>query len=286
MKVAVIGANGQLGADICLLFQERGADVLPLTHAEIDIAVPNAAAHVFGEVRLDWVINTAAFHHVPRCEEDPQRAFAVNALGARNLAGYCDAAGISLLHISTDYVFDGKKAVPYIETDSPHPLNVYGNTKLSGELFIEAMCERHCIVRVSGIYGKHICRAKGGNFVSTMLKLSTERKTVRVVDDEVLTPTATEDIAGQIFTLLDRGGEFGLYHVTAEGSCSWFEFAKEIFSIRRIPVIVERAEPGEFDGGLKRPKYSVLENRFLKAQNLNVMPDWRTGLRRFLSSIP
>ncbi len=152
------------------------------------------------------IVNTAAMHQVEKCEADPARAFAVNALGVRHLALAARALGARLVHVSTDYVFDGAKTAPYLESDCPLPLNAYGNSKLAGELFVRSLAEKHYVIRVSGLYGKNPCLEKGGlNFVDLMLKLARERKEVRVVDDEVLTPTATVDVARQILHMLERG---------------------------------------------------------------------------------
>ena len=155
----------------------------------------------------DVVVNTAAMHQVEKCEADPARAFAVNALGARHLALAANALDARLVHISTDYVFDGAKAAPYLESDCPLPLNVYGNSKLAGELFVRSLAEKHYVLRVSGLYGQNPCLEKGGlNFVDLMLKLSRERKEVRVVDDEVLTPTSTREVARQLLLMLQGRG--------------------------------------------------------------------------------
>jgi dTDP-4-dehydrorhamnose reductase len=281
-RVCVIGANGQLGSDICRSFEHGGNEVVGLTHRDIEIADIDSAGKILKETKPDVVINTAAMHHVGKCEEDPKKAFLVNGIGSRNLATLCNEDDIILAHISTDYVFDGSKKRPYLESDRPLPLNVYGNSKLSGEYFIESICEKYLILRVSGIYGRNPCRAKGNNFVQTMLKLAREKSEIRVVDDEILTPTFTENIADQVVALFDGNFEYGLYHVSAEGDCSWFEFAREIFSIVGSDIILNRASPGEFAGNVNRPKYSVLENRHLKDLNLNIMPHWKEGLREYL----
>lgn len=282
MKIAVIGANGQLGIDICNCFKHNGEQVIELNHDQIEISDIDSVNRVLTDIEVDLIINTAAMHHVEKCEEDPLKSFSVNSLGAKNLAQICREKDTILLQISTDYVFNGSKKEPYIEVDRALPLNVYGSTKLSGEHFIAAIAEKYYILRVSGIFGKNPCRAKGSNFIQTMLKLSKDRDEIRVVDDEILTPTFTEDIAVQINKLVSNSGNFGLYHVTAEGSCSWYEFAKEIFSISNIRVVLNPAVPGEFSGKVLRPKYCVLENNNLKDQNLNIMPHWRDGLFRYL----
>jgi dTDP-4-dehydrorhamnose reductase len=283
MKVAVAGANGQLGQDVCAAFQAGGNEVAALDHADLEISSLDSVRQVLERIQPGMFVNTAAFHNVDRCETEAEQAFAVNALGARNVAQVTCALGISLVHISTDYVFQGLKRTPYTEDDPVMPLNVYGNSKLAGEYFVRAINPRHFVVRVSGIYGHHPCRAKGGlNFVETMLKLSREREELRVVDDEYVTPTPTVEIARQL-VVLSGTQEYGLYHASAEGSCSWYEFASTIFEIAGLRVRLERARPGEFPAKAPRPKYSVLENAALKRKSLNVFGHWRNGLENYLA---
>jgi dTDP-4-dehydrorhamnose reductase len=224
-------------------------------------------------------------HHVENCEQEPGKAYAVNAVGARNLATVTRDLGAALIHVSTDYVFDGKKDEPYVENDIPLPLNVYGNSKLAGEYFVRTLNPKHFVLRTSALYGKHPCRAKGGqNFVDLMLRLARERGRVRVVDSEFVSPTPTVDVARQI-AALTRCDAYGLYHATAEGSCSWYEFAREIFSVAVIEVKLEAASPSEFPAKVPRPRYSVLENRGLKTLRLNQFEPWQVGLRRYVSQI-
>jgi dTDP-4-dehydrorhamnose reductase len=284
MRIAVIGADGQLGTDICAAIDNTQDDLIRLTIEHIEVSDIDSVSRVLKEVNPQLVINTAAFHHVEKCEEEPVKAFEVNALGARNLAMVCNDLDASLMHISTDYVFDGKKRAPYIETDKPMPLNVYANTKLSGEYFVEAIAKKFYILRVSGIYGKAPCIGKGGlNFVELMVKLSRERPEVRVVDNEILTPTSTVEISHQIVKMIERNAQYGLYHVTAEGCCSWYEFAREIFDITKPNIKFNKAAPGEFAVKVNRPEYSVLENKFLKDQGINMMRHWKQGLRTYLT---
>lgn len=285
MKIAVIGADGQLGTDICTAIDNKSDfELTRLTIEHIDVSKMESVSTVLKEINPQLVINTAAFHHVEQCEDDPVKAFEVNAVGARNLAGVCNELDAALMHISTDYVFDGEKRAPYIETDKPMPLNVYANTKLSGEHFVEAIAKKYYVLRVSGIYGKAPCIGKGGmNFVELMVKLSREREEVRVVDNEFLTPTSTVEIANQVVKIIESDAKYGLYHVTAEGSCSWYEFAKEIFEITKPNIKFNKAAPGEFAVKVNRPEYSVLENKFLKDQGINVMRHWKEGLRTYLT---
>jgi len=285
MKIAVIGADGQLGTDICKAIEKTEHQLIPLTIADLDITDLDAVTAVLTDKAPGMVINTAAYHHTEQCESEPVISNNVNALGPRNLANVCNRLDAVLLQISTDYVFDGQKREPYVESDLPMPLNVYANTKLSGEYYVEAIAKKYYTLRVSGIYGKAPCIGKGGmNFVELMIKLSRDRDEVRVVDNEFLTPTSTAEIAVQIVKIIESQPEYGLYHCTAEGSCSWYEFAKEIFEITKPNIKFNKAEPGEFAVKVNRPEYSVLENKHLKDQGINVMRHWKEGLRDYLAN--
>jgi dTDP-4-dehydrorhamnose reductase len=283
MKVAIVGADGQLGVDVVSAFVRNGDQVNPVTHSDIELSDIDSVSKCLKQLLPDLVVNTAAMHHVENCEQQPEKAFAVNGLGARNLSVVSREIHATLMHVSTDYVFDGAKGAPYVENDAPRPLNVYGNTKLSGEYFVRGTSEKHFILRTSAIYGKSPCRAKGGlNFVELMLKLARERGKVRVVDTEFVSPTRTTEIAQQLVTL-SRSDAYGLYHATAEGSCSWHEFAREIFRVANTTATVEIAGPNEFPAKVPRPIYSVLENQALKGQSLSVFKPWQDGLREYLS---
>jgi dTDP-4-dehydrorhamnose reductase len=284
MNIAVIGSNGQLGTDVVNEFRRNGDDVYPLNHSDIELSSMDSVVSRLEDLHPEIIVNTAAMHHVEKCEHEPEKAFAVNALGARNLSVGAQERGAILIHVSTDYVFDGAKGRPYEESDAPNPLNVYGNTKLSGEYFVRSTVDKHFVLRTSAIYGRSPCRAKGGlNFVELMLKLARERGEVRVVDNEVVTPTSTVDLARQMVAL-SRCDSYGLYHATAEGSCSWHEFAREIFGLTNTKVNLQVAGPNEFPSKVPRPKYSVLENRGLKNHKINVFRPWQQGVREYLSA--
>jgi len=284
MKVAVVGANGQLGSDVLSVFTDRGDQVIPMNHSDLELSNLESVRSCLESADAEIVVNTAAMHHVDRCEQEPEKAFAVNAMGARHLAVVTRDMGAVLVHISTDYVFDGTKGQPYVEEDAPVPLNVYGNSKLAGESFVRTINPRHFVLRTSALYGAHPCRAKGGrNFVELMLKLGRERGRVRVVADEFVSPTATLDVARQILELADCSA-YGLYHATAEGSCSWHEFAQEIFAAAGMAVPVDVADASEFAGKVSRPHYSVLENRRLKTTGLNTFRPWEIGLAEYLNA--
>ncbi len=280
MKIAIIGGNGQLGTDLTEVLSKEN-EVIPLSHADIEITDSNSIKNVLESLRPDMLINTAAYHVVPEAEKFPEKAFLVNSAATLYLARACQDAGIRLLHYSTDYVFDGEKKSPYIETDTPNPLNVYANTKLSGEYFALNNCDKAYVVRVSGIYGKVPSRVKGGNFVSTIIKLANEKPEVRVVNDEILTPTPTKEIAIATNELIQKDA-FGLYHMSCAGEVSWYEFAKTIWDTLKLQTPLHKASINDFPLVVKRPFYSVLDNKKLIASGVIALPDWKNGLQQFL----
>lgn len=281
MKIAIIGANGQLGTDLGEVLS-RAHEVTGLTHGDIEITDIDRVNAVLETIRPDIVLNTAAYHVVPEAEKFPDRAFAINGTGVLNVARVCQDKGIRFVHYSTDYVFDGKKKAPYVEEDLPNPLNVYANTKLSGEYFALNNCDQAYVIRVSGIYGKIPSRAKGGNFVSTMIKLADEKPEVRVVNDEILTPTPTSEIAANTAELIETDA-FGLYHMSSEGSCSWFEFAQAIWETLGLTTPLRATSVKEFAAPVKRPFYSVLDNAALNSIGKNRMNHWKDDLVKFLN---
>jgi len=282
MKICIIGANGQLGSD---LYNELSCfDTKGLTHADIEITDEKQCFDVITKIAPDYVLNTAAYHNVPYCEKYPDRAALINIEGARNLAKACNQVNAELIHFSTDYVFDGKSNTPYLEDDLPNPLNYYAITKLAGEYAVKAYLNKHKIIRVSGIYGKIPCRAKGGNFVSTMLKLAKTKDELKIVDDEILTPTYTKDIARQIKELLPIK-EYGIFHISNEGQCSWFEFATEIFKLKNIKIKTIKVPASEFPSEINRPHFSVLNNKRLKELNIYNMKPWQKALEEHLKDL-
>lgn len=283
MKIAIIGANGQLGTDLQEVLSARH-EVVGLHHSDIEITDIDSVNRVVASLQPDVLINTAAYHVVPEAEKFPDKAFLTNGIATLNLAKICQDKGIRLLHYSTDYVFDGKKGNPYIEDDCPNPLNVYANTKLSGESFALNYCDKSFVVRVSGIYGKTPCRAKGGNFITTMLKLAKEKPEVRVVNDEILTPTPTYHIALNTAELIHTDA-FGLYHMSCEGEVSWYEFARAIWDTLDLQTPLFPASVTDFPLVVKRPFYSVLENKGLNNLGINKMPDWKEALIGFLKQM-
>ncbi|HWP67331.1 MAG TPA: dTDP-4-dehydrorhamnose reductase [Candidatus Limnocylindria bacterium] len=278
-RVVVLGATGQLGSDLVEAF---GPDaVTALGHEELEITDAAAVRDALTALKPAIVVNATAFHNVPRCETEEDTAYAVNAIAPRRLARLCTELGARLVHVSTDYVFDGAKRAPYVETDRPNPLNVYAASKLAGEHGVLAAGGDHQVVRSSGLYGLRPCRAKGGNFIDAMFRLVREQDVVRVVHDEVLTPTFTADLAAQIRVLAEEGPA-GLFHATAQGSCSWYEFATAIFAIAGFTTPLEPTTVAAYASPVRRPVYSVLDNAALRAAGLDRMRPWRVALEDYL----
>lgn len=282
MKVAIIGANGQLGADLCRVLAAQKVSILPLTHRDVDVSDSGQVDRVLSSIHADVVISTAAFHKVEECEKQPALSFAVNAIGPPNLALACRSNNAVLVHFSTDYVFDGAQRRPYTESDLPRPLNVYGVSKLAGEHMLRLTWGRHFVVRTCGLYGVAGSSGKGGNFVETMLKKADEGAPIRVVDDQVLTPTFTGDLA-EVVSRLIRTEAYGLYHVSAEGECSWYEFTRKIFELEKVTVDLKPVSTSEFSSPVQRPAYSVLSKQKLSGLGLS-MPRWEDGLTRYLAA--
>jgi dTDP-4-dehydrorhamnose reductase len=283
VKVAVIGSNGQLGSDLVKTFEQGGNEVVSLTHSDINIEDLSSVHKVLTGIKPEAILNTAAYHVVPKCEDDPVRAFQINSLGALNLAKVSNELSALNLYYSTDYVFDGEKKSPYLESDNPNPLNVYAATKLTGESFTLNYSLKGIVLRISGIYGAVPCRAKGGNFITTMIKAAKEKPEVKVVNDEILTPTPTKSIAEKTLEIINKELK-GLYHLTCEGQCSWYEFAEVIFSTLEFKTPLSPLSVKDMPMVVKRPTYSVLENEQAKLSGISNMPHWKDALVQFLNS--
>src|ERR1043166_3160230 len=228
MRCALIGFTGQLGHDLARTFDLPG-ELVKLTRTELDLLRPGAIARVLRDVRPSHVVNCAAYNLVDRAEDERERAFAVNAGAVGALAEACETLGATLVHFSTDYVFDGAKRTPYTEEDRPAPLSVYAESKLAGERLALERCRRAFVIRVCGLYGVgQSARAGRTNLVETMLRLAAGGKPIRVVRDQVLTPSYTLDLAPKVWRVMTRGAP-GLYHLSSAGETSFYDFAREIF---------------------------------------------------------
>lgn len=282
LSIAVIGANGQLGSDLTEVFK-KDFSVLPLTHDKIEVRQISSIKKALDRKKLDIVINTAAFHRVDECEQNPSEALAVNGLGVRNLALFCQQKDICLIHFSTDYVFgnDLLRNKPYKEDDQPGPVNSYGISKLAGEYFVRYLCKKYFLIRTAGLYGLRGPSGKGKNFVDLMLFLAEQKKEVRVVNDQISSHTHTLDLVRNVAALI-KTEKYGVYHIVNKGGCSWYQFARKIFKLTGKKVKVVPVTSKEFPTPAKRPKYSVLRNHNLRKIGLNLMPSWEEGLRKYL----
>lgn len=284
MKVAVIGASGQLGNDLCKEIETKS--LIPLTHSHIEITNLDSVKQVLHKCHADIVINTAAFHRVDDCETDPDRALLINALGARNVAVVAEEISAKLVHISTDYVFGGEKetrTTPYTEFDTPVPPNIYGRSKLAGEHFVRHLCHKHFIVRVSALFGTAGSSGKGGNFIETMIRLAKERPELTVVNDQVFSPTYTRDLARKIAWLITTE-YYGTFHITNKGTCSWYDFAVEILRQAGLNTPVIPITSDQYPQKARRPRYSVLDNYHLRLLGADDMRPWQEALTDYLKS--
>jgi len=276
LRVAVIGANGQLGSDIMTVF---GNSAVPYTHSEIDVTDYDSLKLI---KEVDAIINTAAFHKVDGCENDPLKALNVNSLGARNVARWSREIGATAIYIGTDYVFDGKKTMPYTEEDVPNPINSYGISKLAGELYTRSINEKHYIFRVSSLFGIAGASGKGSNFVETMIRKAGSGERIQVVDDIIMTPTHAQDAAETIRAVLQAGAEkvpYGTYHASNSGQCSWYEFARDIFGMLNVNADLARIS-SEPQPTIRRPAFSALASS-LPEHGIKIR-HWKEALKDYL----
>ena len=281
-RIALIGASGQLGSDLARVL--AGPRLVALTRRELDVTDTAAVERVVAGLRPDAVVNTAAFHRVDDIEADPGPAFGVNAVAVHHLARSCARHAARLVHFSTDYVFGAAGPGPYAEDAPPAPLSAYGASKLAGEHLVRQASPRHLVIRSSGLYGVAGSSGKGGNFVETMLRLARDGKRLRVVDDQVLAPTFTADLAETVGRLLAVDPPGGVYHVTNGGACSWFEFARRIFERTGLTPDLEPTTSEAYDAPARRPANSVLRNGRLVSLGLPPLRPWADALDAYLAT--
>lgn len=269
MKILVTGAKGMLGQDLCPILEDEGHEVVETDSKTLDITDFKKIKEVLNIEMPDLVIHCAAYTNVDKAEEEVEKATLVNVTGTENIAKICGENNITLIYISTDYVFDGTKKEPYTPEDKTNPINIYGKTKLGGELAVQKYCKKYYIVRTSWLYGHH-----GKNFVETMISLASKEE-LKVVDDQFGCPTWTVELSNAIVDLIDEMPEYGIYNICGSGETSWYNFAKEIFAQIGAEVNLKPCKTEEFPRPAKRPKHSAMDNQ-------GVCRNWKVALSDYL----
>jgi dTDP-4-dehydrorhamnose reductase len=279
MKILITGAKGMLAHDLIPLLKEKH-EVIARTREELDITARDRAYRSIHELSPDIVINCAAYTQVDKAEAEREKAFRVNGIGVQNLALACRVREVPLCHISTDYVFDGEKGSAYSPFDNTRPINVYGESKLAGEKYIQWLMNKFYIIRTSWLYGKG-----GSNFISTILKLSKERQEIKVVQDQKGSPTSTVSLSNAIRTLIETGA-YGIYHFTDEtgSGISWYDFAREIVKLSGQNTEIVPITTDEFPRPARRPRYSFLDTTFFSLVTDHAPEDWKKALKNYLDS--
>ena len=270
-KVLITGAKGMLGQDLSPVLEDEGFNVIETGHDAFDILNVESCKAVLEREKPDVVVHCAAYTLVDKAEEDSKMAFEINGKGSENIAKLCGELDIEMVYVSTDYVFNGEKTEPYEIDDETNPINVYGKSKLAGELAVRMYCRKSYIVRTSWLYGHY-----GKNFVETMIKLAENKKELKVVNDQIGCPTWTVDLAQGIANLIKDRTEYGIYHICGGEKASWYEFAKEIFKLTGQKVSVEPCTSEEFKTLAKRPKFSVMNN-------CKSCRNWKSALKDYIN---
>ena len=278
-SVSIIGPNGQLGSDLVKVFTKAEWKVVPITHTEISIENLESVLSALKGAQTDWVVNTAAFHKVDECEKDSQKAWEINAHGAKNVATAARDLGMRSVFISSDYVYSGNKGTNYAESDPVSPVNAYGHSKAGGEAVTLAANEKNLVVRIASVFGAAGSSGKGGNFVETIINKAKNGDPLSVVDDIEMSPTYTVDAAQNILELLRRG-QVGIFNATNSGSTTWFGFAQEILKQTKLQTQLNSSKTN-WESSLKRPKNSSLDISKIESLSIN-SPDWSDGLSRYL----
>lgn len=268
-KILITGANGMLGQDLVPILEDEEYEIVETDVDSLNITDFEQVKKVLSNEKPDFVIHCAAYTNVDAAEEDLETAVKINVKGTENLAKVCAESDITLIYISTDYVFDGEKKEAYLPTDETNPINNYGKTKLDGEKVVQKLCKKYYIARTSWLYGHY-----GKNFVETMISLS-DKPELKVVDDQTGCPTWTVELSNAIADLIDEEPEYGIYHICGNGETSWYGFAKEIFKLIKKDVNLQPCKTQEFPRPAKRPKHSAMDNG-------GVCRNWKTALKDYI----
>ncbi len=292
MNILITGSKGMLASQIIKDIRRgrteigsihdelRKSNLFTQDADELDITDMNLCIKFIADKKIDVVINCAAYTNVDGCETNQAAAYSVNAIGPRNLAIACEKVGAKIIHVSTDYVFEGVGTIAYHEYDVPNPLSVYGKTKLSGENFVKEFSSRYMLVRISWLYGYY-----GKNFVKTMITAGKKLGQLKVVDDQKGNPTNAADVSHHILKLV-MSEEYGMYHCTGKGECTWYDFAKEIIELSGVNATILPCTSDEYKTPTKRPEYSSLENMMLKITGNYEMRDWKEALKSYFDNMP
>lgn len=282
-KVIVFGGGGQLGVELCREFERRQWDVQRFDRHMLDVTDPAAVEKAIAQADPQVVVNAAAYNQVDIAESEPQAAFTANALAVRNLAVGCRQTGAQLVHYSTDYVFDGTKGSPYVETDAPHPLGAYAVSKLAGELYAQAYLDNPLIIRTSGVFGPGGMFTPRGNFLELMLRLAKSGNPIRVVEDHVASPTYAPAMASRTVDMIERGLH-GLFHMGGGEPISWYAYAKLIFELAGVEPSLTPTDEREYRTAARRPKFSALSNSKLDASGITPMPPLRQTIAEYMQA--
>jgi len=275
VKIIVTGGTGQLGRAFAVLADSFEGQIVTLSSREMDVTIPCQVNDRFNQIRPDVVVHAGAFTAVDAAEASPMQAFKINVVGTRNIAAACLNYNSKMVYLSSDYVFDGNQSHPYTEFDRPNPINVYGSSKLEGELIASRICPKLFVIRTSWLYGD------GRNFVRTILKLAQEREYLTVVNDQIGTPTYTADLVQSIMSIVETDG-FGTYHMSNNGYCTWYDFAKEIVRLAGLATPVQPVRSDEFAAPALRPHYSVLRNYMLELSVGDKFRSWQEALAEYI----
>ncbi|BFI73645.1 NAD(P)-dependent oxidoreductase [Nanoarchaeota archaeon] len=280
IRIVVLGSTGQLGSDIVEIFsKENNFEIIHLSHKDLDITLEDSVKKL-EELKPNIIINATGYTNVDKAEIEIDNVFKVNSYGALYIAKISSKIDAINIYISTDFVFDGNKNSPYIEEDAPNPINVYGMSKYLGEMFTRNYSKKYYIIRVASLFGKNSSKQKG-NFIDKIIEKAKNNEEIKVVDDIIMSPTYTKDVANTLKEFIKIQPEFGIYHMANEGYCSWYELAKEVFKDLNINTKLYPIKSEELNLIAKRPKFSALEDKNIKRLELK-MPDWKDAVYRYL----
>lgn len=279
MKVLVTGVNGQLGYDVVKELEKRGHQAVGVDRKEMDLTSTQQIKECIENVKPEAIIHCAAYTAVDKAEDEEELCRTVNAKATKEIAEFAKKLDIPMIYISTDYVFDGSKDGEYTEEDIPNPINVYGKTKYEGEVYVQDILDKYYIVRISWVFGEN-----GNNFIDTMLRLSKERESLNVINDQVGSPTYTKDLAPLLVDMIETD-KYGIYHATNEEYCTWYEFAKEIFNISDNNIEVSPISTSEYPTKAKRPMNSRMNKDKLNINGFIKLRSWQEALKHYIDII-